>query len=127
MALYFETELQGASFLFLCGVGLILAMLFDLISVFVAERLKPLGDVLLFLLCGFVLLLALVFLRANELRLFHWVALLTGAILYLCGIRRFVAYAASWLRSKIKPKAQKKKNIGNQDIMAGKKSQASKP
>jgi hypothetical protein len=38
------------------------------------------------------MLVALFFLRPGELRLYHWLAMLTGAVLYLCGIRRLAAF-----------------------------------
>ena len=68
------------------------------------------GDVLLLLCCGFGLLVALFFLRAGELRLYHWFALLIGAILYLCGIRRAVSFLARRVgRFLSKGKKQQKK------------------
>ncbi len=106
MALYFETETQGVSFLFLCGVGFVLALFFDGVSLLIRGRMKPLGDVLLLLLCGLLALVALVFLRANALRLFHWIAMLVGAILYLCGVRRLVLMFLEWLHERRKKKLE---------------------
>lgn len=108
MTLFFEPEFQGISFLFLCAVGFVLALLFDLVSVFVSPRMKPLGDVLLFLLFGFAVLMAFVFLRVGQLRLFYWVALLAGAVLYLCGIRKLVAAGGGWVKKKFKSKKSEK-------------------
>lgn len=108
MTLFFEPEFQGISFLFLCAVGFVLALLFDLISVLVSPRMRPLGDVLLFLLFGFAVLVAFVFLRVGQLRLFYWLALLVGAVLYLCGIRRLMAAGGGWLKEKIRTKKTEK-------------------
>lgn len=108
MTLFFEPEFQGISFLFLCAVGFVLALLFDLISVLVPPRMRPLGDVLLFLLFGFAVLLAFVFLRVGQLRLFYWVALLAGAVLYLCGVRKLVVAGGGWVKKKFKTKQTEK-------------------
>lgn len=107
MALYFETELQGISFLFLCGVGFIFALVFDGISALIPSSLKMLSDILLFLTSGVAFLFALFLLREGALRYFHWLALLVGAILYTCGIRRLIEYAISKLRRRKTLKSDK--------------------
>ena len=105
----FETELQGIGFLFLCAVGFGLAVLFDGASCLFRGSLKPVGDILLLLCCGLTMLLALFFLRPGELRLYHWLAMLTGAVLYLCGVRRLGAFVI--LRFKKLLNKRKKKGI----------------
>lgn len=97
MSLYFEPEAQAASFLYLCGVGLLLAFLFDGISLLLSGSFKPLGDIFAFLLCGILLLGAFVILRADELRFYYALAVLTGAILYVCGLRRCFLAIGRWL------------------------------
>lgn len=117
MALYFETEMQGIGFLLLCAVGFLVTLLFDCVGTLFPQKLKPLSDILLLLIGGVVFLLALVFLRANALRVFHWIALLTGSILYLCGVR----YAWMGIAKKVLKKNHKKK-----DSQAGEKHPVSK-
>ncbi|MEA5014454.1 MAG: spore cortex biosynthesis protein YabQ [Candidatus Limiplasma sp.] len=110
MTTFFETEFQGLGFLFLCAVGFGLAVVFDGISALFKGSLRPVGDILLFLCCGVALLLALFFLRAGELRLYHWLALLTGALLYLCGIRRLVSLLALRVRNGLSQRKKRKEN-----------------
>ena len=107
MTPFFETELQGIGFLVVCAVGFGLAAIFDGISALLRGSFKPVGDVLLLLGCGLALLLALFFLRAGELRLYHGFAALTGAVLYLCGIRRLACFLALWVK-KLRSERKKK-------------------
>ncbi len=88
MTLYFETEGQGAAFLLLCAMGFLLAAAFDARRLVLGRHLKPLGDVAAFLLAATAFVFALFVLREDEIRLYHWLALVTGAVLYLCGLRR---------------------------------------
>ncbi len=104
MSLYFETEMQSISFLLLCAVGFVIASLFDGISALIPDKWKILGDVLLFLVGTVAFLLALVILREGALRFFHWLALLAGAILYTCGVRRAVLFLLRQIRKRKRSK-----------------------
>ena len=110
MALFFETETQSVTFLAFCAVGFAVALLFDLEQCLLTDYLKPMGDVLLFLLCAVLFLIALFALKADSIRLYHWLALALGAILYLCGVRRAVRKALAWIKRK---REQRKKNHTN--------------
>jgi hypothetical protein len=108
MALYFETELQGLSFLLLCGVGFFVAMFFEAISALVPVHMKVLSDILLFLLGGLAFIGALFLMREEELRMFHWLALVTGALLYMLGVRRLALYLIKKMQRRKAAKAAKK-------------------
>ena len=110
MSLFFETETQSVTFLAFCAVGFAIALLFDVEQCLLTEYLKPMGDVLLFLLCAVLFLIALFALKADSIRLYHWLALALGAILYLCGLRRAVRKGMSWIKRK---RDQRKKTQTN--------------
>lgn len=102
MTPFFETELQGIGFLFLCALGFGLSIFFDGVSRIFKGRFKPVGDILLLLTCGIAMLVTLLFLRPGELRPYHWLAMLTGAILYLCGIRRLIVFVIIRIKELLK-------------------------
>lgn len=107
MALYFETELQGISFLLLCGAGFVFALVFDGIGALIPSSFKIVSDILLFLISGVAFLFVLFLLREGALRYFHWLALFVGAILYTCGIRRLIDYVIPKLRGRKTLKSNK--------------------
>ena len=90
MSLFFETEQQSVVFLTFCLLGFAAALLLDGLRRWLRDSLKPLCDVLVFLLLGALFVLALLATRSDAIRLYQWLALTLGAILYLCGARRLV-------------------------------------
>lgn len=87
MKLFFETAAQASVFLLTIPLGLLLALLIDLSGR--TGTLRPLWDVLT-MLAGFAAAGAgIVLLGDSGLRIYHILAMLTGMLLYLLGIRAF--------------------------------------
>lgn len=85
MKLFFETAAQANVFLVMIPVGLAAAALLDLAAH--PSVLRPLWDVLILLLSGAALAFGIVLLGDTGLRIYHLLALVTGALLYVTGIR----------------------------------------
>lgn len=89
MKLFFETADQATAFLAAAPLGFLLGLCFGL------ERLVPWGkalwDVLTFLLLGAALLLLLFWTKESGLRPYHLLAVLTGFLLYRCGVSPLAA------------------------------------
>ena len=100
MKLFFETSQQIAVFVIMMPIGFVIGMLLDFTSL--GGRTKPLWDILIMLLCVGSAGAAVVILK-EEVRIYHCLALFTGAILYMCGIRCICV----WLMRKCKKKAKK--------------------
>ncbi|MBQ8151069.1 MAG: hypothetical protein IJ041_11195 [Clostridia bacterium] len=96
MKLFFETSLQASSFLLMIPAGILLALLTDLTVP--VGRSKPVLDVLVMLFCGFLLAYLVIVTGDERLRLHHLLAVLTGAVLYLTGIRRVFVLIAARIR-----------------------------
>ncbi|MEG0125172.1 MAG: hypothetical protein RR816_03725 [Clostridia bacterium] len=86
MRLFFETGDQAHIFLAVLPIGFLLAMSFDASSF--AGKLRPVMDVLCLLMSGLAFIMLLLVFRDDGLRVYHMLALLTGAVLYLCGMGR---------------------------------------
>ena len=108
MTLFFETSRQGAEFLLLCVVGFAVALLFDGERCLRGSRFRPLADVVTMLLSGALLLLALLAFRSAAVRAYHWLAMVSGALIYLCGVRR----AACALLRRKKTDAKRRTSAG---------------
>ncbi len=109
MTLFFEAEQQGAVFLLLCAMGFALALALDIIQRMSRGRMKPLGDILLFLGTGLLMLWALFFSREGQVRAYHWLALLCGCILYACGVRRWFAFFSQKWKNVLETRKKEKK------------------
>lgn len=86
MKLFFETAGQAQAFLAAVPLGLLLAACLDASAA--AGPLRPVVDVALLLLCGLSLMGLLLFTRDGAMRMYHLLAVLTGAILYSGGVGR---------------------------------------
>jgi hypothetical protein len=91
-------------------VGFLFALLIDLAGC--SRQTRPLWDILI-MLAGCLLLVYLLILTGDErLRLYHLLAVLTGAALYLSGLRRLFLYLCAKKakrKRKIQPAAEGKK------------------
>ena len=81
MKLFFETAGQAQAFLAAVPLGLVLAACLD--ASVLAGPLRPLADVLMMLTAGFALMGMMLLSRDEALRLYHLLAILTGALLYM--------------------------------------------
>lgn len=107
MKLFFETAAQGSLFLSMLPVGMLLALCIDLCGCI--DRFRPLWDLLAVLLCFVILGVSIVLLNDATLRVYHVLAVLTGYLLYDCGIRRMIKGACRWINTKKKqPKPEGK-------------------
>lgn len=89
MNLFFETSGQAQIFLATVPIGFLLALLIDVDRGLGA--LRPVWDVLCMLACGAMMLMVLLMMRDGGLRVYHALALLTGSLLYLVGVRRAIS------------------------------------
>ena len=107
MKLFFETAAQGSLFLSMLPVGMLLALCIDLCGCI--SRFKPLWDLLAVLLCFVILGVGVILLNDISLRLYHGLAVLTGYLLYACGIRRMFSGTRRWINTRKKqPKLEGK-------------------
>lgn len=83
MKLFFETAGQAQAFLTAVPLGLLLAACLDASAL--TGPLRPLADALLVLGGGLALMAAMLLVRDETLRMYHLLALLTGAVLYRPG------------------------------------------
>lgn len=88
MTLFFETVGQAQAFLAAVPLGLLLAACLD--ASVLAGPLRPVADVLMMLAAAASLMAMMLLARDEALRLYHLLALLTGAVLYTQGIGRLV-------------------------------------
>ena len=86
MRLFFETDGQGISFLAAIPLGFLLAVCLDCAKGRMV--LRAVLDVIVLMICGFILLLLTVFLSEEMLRIYHLLGLATGGVLYLRGTWR---------------------------------------
>lgn len=86
MRLFFETSMQARVFIALLPVGLLLAACVDAASI--ARKTKPFWDIVILLACGLGLVVFLALLKDDGVRGYHLLAILTGILLYVCGIGR---------------------------------------
>ncbi len=88
MNLFFETSGQARIFLATVPVGFLLAICFDAVAR--AGCMRPVLDVLCLLGCGVAVIGLMLVFRDEGLRLYHALALLVGAGLYLFGVGRLI-------------------------------------
>lgn len=86
MKLFFETAGQGAIFLLMVPIGMLLAFNIDISAC--AKRTKPLWDVFSMVVCFGTVAISIVLLNDTQLRMYHFLGVLAGSILYNLGIRR---------------------------------------
>ena len=104
MKLFFETAAQASVFLLTVPLGLLLAFLVDLSGR--TGTLRPLWDVLT-MLAGFAAAgAAIVLLGDSGLRIYHILAMLTGMLLYLLGIRAFAGRLCKRVKAALAKNAQ---------------------
>lgn len=89
MTLFFETAGQAGAFLFTLPLGFALALCLDMLSA--SGKLRPLLDVFVLLGGGAVLGWLILLMQSEEMRMFHVLALLLGALIYLGGVGRLLA------------------------------------
>ena len=97
MKLFFETSGQSVCFLLMIPVGFLLALLLD--ADVIAGRLRSAADIALLLLAGAACLWLIVLTGERGLRVYHVLGLLSGAVLYLCGIGRVIRILKLKIRS----------------------------
>ena len=88
MTLFFESDIQSICFLRMVPIGFLAALC--LASGTRAGVFRALMDILLLLLGGGGAVFLLVSLQENGLRLYHYLGLMIGAILYTEGFERIV-------------------------------------
>ncbi|MBE5815428.1 MAG: hypothetical protein E7320_09540 [Clostridiales bacterium] len=88
MKLFFEAAAQAQMFLIMLPVGMLLAVFADLSAL--GGRFRPVWDVLTVLLAASAYGAGVILLREDGARLYHFLALLVGAMLYLLGIRKAI-------------------------------------
>ena len=88
MTLFFETAGQAQACLAAVPLGRLLAACLD--ASVLAGPLRPVADVLMMLTAAASLMAMMLLARDEALRLYHLLALLTGAVLYTQGIGRLV-------------------------------------
>lgn len=88
MRLFFETGGQASAFLFTLPLGFLLALFLDVTRY--TGHLRPILDVLALVGCAITLLILTLFMRDQSARMFHVLAILTGAVLYICGVGRLI-------------------------------------
>lgn len=93
------------AFLFFCVLGFALSLMFDAAQGLLTGPLRPVGDVLTLLLCGALFVAGLFVLRAGEARLYHWLGMVSGAVLYFGGVRRAAANAFALIRRRAAKKS----------------------
>lgn len=108
MNLFFETANQAQVFLAAVPIGFLLALCFDVISR--AGPMRPVLDVLCLLLAGLALIALMLALKDSGLRLYHLLALATGATLYLAGVGRLYRILRRRAAANRKSKAKAKKH-----------------
>ena len=88
MKLFFETAGQAHCFLMMTPVGFALALLLDVNAV--SGFLRPLADLAAFVLAGAAWLMVVTAVGESGLRLYQFLGLAAGAVLYLSGIGRLI-------------------------------------
>lgn len=96
MKLFFETAAQASLFLSMLPIGFCIAVCIDLAGC--SGRMKHLWDVLVMLLCFGLIAFSVVLLRDNGLRLYHFLSVLAGALLYLLGVRSLLSVVCAWIQ-----------------------------
>lgn len=105
MKLFFETSAQAQLFLLMLPVGMTIALLADIAGK--AGRLCPVWDVLTMLLCFGAVGAGVVLFRDESLRVYHFLAVTMGALLYLTGVRKvFTKSKTKILRKRWKPRQE---------------------
>ncbi len=84
MNLFFQTHLQAQLFLVSLPIGFLLTLCLDLLSR--TSFLRILLDVVCIVVFAFLFLGYTLILRDSTLRIYHFLAILCGGILYWCGI-----------------------------------------
>ncbi|MCI6039869.1 MAG: hypothetical protein MR742_05020 [Clostridiales bacterium] len=100
MRLFFETTGQAQAFLAAVPLGLVLAACLD--ASVLTGPLRPLADVVMMLAGGIALMVMMLLARDEALRLYHLLAVLTGAVLYTQGIGRLVRMMRTSLKKRKK-------------------------
>ena len=98
MKLFFDTNLQAVVFLLSVPTGFLAACFLS--SGIKNTCLQMILDILTLLLAGTVLAALILIFRENGLRSYHLLGLLTGAILYLCGLSRVAKRVGTAYREK---------------------------
>lgn len=97
MKLFFETEAQASCFLLAVPIGFLLTFFLD--SEWIHGWMRIVFDLLLMYCAACALLMLSVFSREEQIRIYHWLGLLLGSVLYLCGIGRIRTHLRMRFRS----------------------------
>lgn len=114
MRLFFETGGQASAFLLTLPLGFLLALFLDVTRY--TGHLRPVLDVCVLVGCALTFLVLTLLMRDQSARLFHVLAILTGALLYTCGVGRLFHGAARMLK-KHQKKNKKEESEGNGPLM----------
>lgn len=105
MRLFFETGGQANAFLFTLPLGFLLALFLDVTRY--TGHLRPVLDVCALVGCALTLLALILFMRDQGARLFHILAIFTGAILYICGVGRLLRCSVRRIKKKLRMRKEK--------------------
>lgn len=118
MKIFFETGSQACCFLIAVPVGFVLAICLD--TDCSQGWLRFVLDLLILIVAACALIMLTMVCREEQVRLYHWLGLFTGSVLYMCGARKIrccVKRQYQLLHSKIMISCRKKtfecRNIAN--------------
>ena len=94
MKLFFETALQRNIFLLTVPVGFTIGFLLDVQVKSIL--IQTMIDLCVLICAGFVLVLLVLFSTDSTLRIYHFLGLLNGAILYACGVGKCRRKVKTW-------------------------------
>lgn len=109
MKLFFETASQAQLFLIMLPIGMFLALVADLASG--AGVLRPLWDVFAMLLSFGAIGTGIVMFRDSGLRMYHFLAVIVGMLLYILGIRAALSRIKTEIFGKVRKERRKRGNI----------------
>lgn len=115
MNLFFETTAQAHIFLATIPLGFALALIIDITSH--AGHMRLLLDVLCLLVCGIALICLMLMFKDKGIRIYHLLALIIGAILYLLGVKQLMI--SVWRKLPKRHKKNNENNKYNQSVQAG--------
>ena len=91
MSLFFETNMQADSFIKMVPLGFLIPVFLDLVML-CGRRMLPLLDVLVLSGFGLTAYAFLTAARTGEVRIYHLLGGLCGALLYTQGVRKVLVY-----------------------------------
>ncbi len=98
MNLYFETQYQGELFFLAAAAGMLCALLMDIGATLLGKTLRPVADILAFLLATASVLGLSLFVGKQQPRFFLLLGTACGVTLYSLGLRRLLVAASLAVR-----------------------------